>query len=59
MGETQEVKQAFHRLKLDSGETIEGPIVVVYRDGLMSRWYALEKEEPSVIWKGGVGTQRI
>jgi hypothetical protein len=55
MGETQE-KIAFHRLRLEDGTLIEGPLVVVYRDGVMERYYPLVCEEAGVIWQGGVGT---
>lgn len=55
MGETQE-KIAFHRLRLEDGTLIEGPLVVVYEGGLMVRYYPLVREEAGVIWQGGVGT---
>jgi hypothetical protein len=57
MGETQE-KIAFHRLRMEDGTLIEGPLVVVYEDGLMVRYYPLVSEEAEVIWQGGVGTPR-
>lgn len=55
MGETQE-KIAFHRLRLEDGTMIEGPLVVVYENDWMVEYYPLVHEEAGVIWQGGVGT---
>lgn len=55
MGETQE-KIAFHRLRLEDGTMIEGPLVVVYENDRMVEYYPLVREEAGVIWQGGVGT---
>ncbi len=38
---------------------VEGPVVVVYRGGVMQTYYPLEREEAGVIWRGGVGTPHI
>lgn len=38
---------------------VDGPLVVVYRRGVMLTFYPLEREEAGVIWRGGVGTPRI
>jgi hypothetical protein len=43
---------------MEDGTLIEGPLVVVYEDGLMVRYYPLVSEEAEVIWQGGVGTPR-
>ena len=59
MGEAQEEKIAYHRLLLDDGTMVDGPLVVVYRRGVMQTFYPLEREEASVIWRGGVGTPHI
>lgn len=59
MGETQEKKIAYHRLRLEDDTMVEGPLVVVYREGVMQTFYPLEREEAGVIWRGGVGTPRI
>lgn len=59
MGEAQEEKVAYHRLLLDDGTMVDGPLVVVYRRGVMQTFYPLEREEAGVIWRGGVGTPRI
>lgn len=59
MGEAQESKVAYHRLCLEDGTIVEGPLVVVYREGVMQSFYPLEQEEAGVTWRGGVGTPRI
>lgn len=59
MGEAQEKKIAYHRLCLKDGTIMEGPLVVVYRGGVMQHYYPLEQEEAGVIWRGGVGTPHI
>jgi hypothetical protein len=59
MGEAQEKKIAYHRLRLEDDTMVEGPLVVVYREGVMQTFYPLEREEAGVIWRGGVGTPRI
>jgi hypothetical protein len=59
MGEAQEKKIAYHRLRLEDDTMVEGPWVVVYREGVMQTFYPLEREEAGVIWRGGVGTPRI
>ena len=59
MGEAQEKKVAYHRLLLEDGTMVEGPLVVVYRGGFMQTFYPLEREEADVIWRGGVGIPHI
>lgn len=59
MGETEETKIAYHRLRLEDGTMVKGPVVVAYRAGVMQRYYPLEQEEAGVIWHGGVGTPHI
>lgn len=59
MGEAQERKVAYHRLRLENGTMVEGPLVVVYHEDVMQTFYPLEREEAGVIWRGGVGTPRI
>lgn len=59
MGEAQEEKVAYHRLLLEDGTMVNGPLVVVYRRGVMLTFYPLEREEAGVIWRGGVGIPRI
>lgn len=59
MGEAQEKKIAYHRLRLEDGTMVEGPLVVVYRAGVMQQYYPLEQEEAGIIWCGGVGTPHI
>ena len=59
MGETQKTKIAYHRLCMEDGTMVEGPVVVVYRAGVMQQYYPLEQEEAGVIWRGGVGTPHI
>jgi hypothetical protein len=59
MGEAQEKKVAYHRLLLEDGTMVNGPLVVVYHGGVMHTFYPLDREEASVIWRGGVGTPRI
>ena len=59
MGEAQEKKIAYHRLLLEDGTMVDGPLVVVYRESVMQSFYPLEREEAGVIWRGGVGTPRI
>ena len=49
MGEAQEEKVAYHRLLLEDGTMVEGPVVVVYRGGVMQTFYPLEREEAGVI----------
>ena len=59
MGEAQEKKIAYHRLLLEDGTMVDGPLVVVYRESVMQSFYPLEREEAGVIWRGGVGTPHI
>lgn len=50
-------KKGYHRLALPSGQTIEGPLVVV--EDAMGRiigWHLLCGEEPMVEWIGGTRT---
>lgn len=56
MGEAKQQKVAYHRLLLDDGTQVEGPVVVCYKEDGSAEWHLLQGEESSVIWQGGVGT---
>lgn len=47
-------KYGYHRLRLSSGEVVEGPLVVVLDASLrLAEWYRLVGEEAMVEWVGG------